>query len=156
LLSKPLESKGVLAFARPDRLRWEVTSPAPSLFVVDGTKVGMAYPQLGVSDEIDLAAQPDMARLTRALTVWLGADLDTVLADYTLAWQDGPPAMATLTPRDPTLGKLMANLELTITGDPPRVEQVRIVEPDGDSVEIRLQEVHILPSLPPETFRLTP
>lgn len=154
LLAKPLTSTGTLAFTRPDRILWRVEQPAASVFVIDGTKVGMAYPDLGVREEMDLEGNPDAERLTRGLMVWLAGDLAQVTRDYTVTWQPGPPAVAVLVPRDATLAALLSKLELTITGDPARVERVVMHEPDGDRVEIALNDLVLDPTLPPDTFKL--
>ena len=154
LLAFPLESTGTLAFTRPDRILWRVEKPAPSIFVIDGTKVGMAYPELGVREEMDLHGNAEAERLTRGLMVWLAGDLEQVTRDYDVAWVPGPPSVAVLTPKDPTLRELLSELELTVSGEPPRVEQVVLHEPDGDRVEIRLTDLVLDPELPPDTFRL--
>jgi outer membrane lipoprotein-sorting protein len=154
LLSKPLESTGTLAFTRPDQILWRVEHPAKSIFVINGTKVGMAYPDLGVREEMDLAGNPEAERLTRGMMVWLAGDLAQVTRDYDLAWQPGPPAVAVLTPKDETLAALLSKIELTISGDPPRVESVVMHEPDGDRIEITLTDLVLDPTLPPDTFRL--
>lgn len=39
LLNEDMVSKGRMAYLRPDRLRWEYTSPYPSVFVFNGNKV---------------------------------------------------------------------------------------------------------------------
>ena len=44
LLKAPLTSTGILAFERPDKLRWEVTGAASSVFVVSGTEVSARMP----------------------------------------------------------------------------------------------------------------
>ncbi len=154
LLTRPLESTGTLAFARPDRILWRVEKPAKSVFVIDGTRVGMSYPDLGVREEMDLDGNPDAERLTRGLMVWLAGDLEDVTRDYLVQWKPGPPTVAVLTPRDEMLAGLLSRLELTITGEPPRVDQVVLHEPDGDRVEIVLSDLVLDPAFPPDTFKL--
>lgn len=151
VLSRPLESSGTLAFTRPDRLRWEVTSPAPSLFVLEGTLVGNWWPQLGVREEVDLGERPEVRRTVEAMMVWLQADLAAVQRDFTVTWT---APVARLVPRAEPLNALIHHLDLTVSGAPPRVETVVIAEPDGDRVEIRLTDVVLDPVLPDGTFRL--
>lgn len=153
LLSKPITSSGHLAFARPDRMAWTVTSPARSTFVLDGTKVGMAYPDLGMRDEIDLASNAEVASLVQGMMVWLGGDLETVSKDYDVAWTSGSPAVATLTPKDARLSAIIGTLDLTIA-DGPTIEKVVITEPDGDRVEITFTSVVPNAELAAEAFAL--
>jgi outer membrane lipoprotein-sorting protein len=162
LLAQPLISTGTLRFQRPDRLAWEVRTPGRSQLVMDGTRVGMWYPDLGVRDEIDLASDPDTARLVGAMMVWLAGDLPAVSRSYAVAWSDSAPAgaptgtlhAAVLTPRDPTLGALIRELDLFLGGAPLRVLAVTMREPDGDRVDITMRDVRLDPSLPADAFSL--
>ncbi len=140
LLGRPLESRGVLRFARPDRLAWIVESPSPSTFVLVGDRVGIAYPELGVRDEVDLSDNPDMARLVRGMMVWLSGDLAAVQRDYLASWTPGSPARAHLVPTDARLARLFRSIDLSIDGDPARVTAVDMLEPDGDTVHIELTD----------------
>ena len=155
LLTRPLESSGVLRFQRPDKLAWQVETPGRSLLVMDGTRVGMAYPDLGVREELDLTEQPEIAGLVQGMMVWLAGDPQQVQASYTMQWQPGPPQIALLTPRDATLAAIIAQLELRLEGEPLQVRHVRLVEPDGDVVEIALQDLSIDPELPADAFQLS-
>lgn len=154
VLSRPLVSKGTLAFARPNRVRWEVSGPVRSVFVLDGAKVSSALPDLGHTETIDLSSSPEAARLVEGLMVWLGGDLEQVSRDYALAWRSGPPHVAELTPKNPMLAKMLARITLTIEGAPPQVTRVVLLEPSGDRVEIALSAFELDAPLPDGTFSL--
>ena len=143
LLKAPLETHGHLAFHRPEKMAWTTVTPVRSTFVVEGTKVGMSYVDLGVRVEIDLGTNPEVASLVTSMMVWLGGDLDQVQQDYTLTWVSGSPAKALLAPRDETLKAIIASLELHIDGAPPQITHVVITEPDGDTVEIAFENVRL-------------
>ena len=151
LLSRPFSSTGELRFERPGRLAWEVREPSASLFVMDGTTVGMWYPDLGVREEIDLSGSPEAASLVQGMMIWLGGDLDQVSEQYDMAWD---PPMATLTPKDDAMRAVVDHLDLTLAGEPPLVTSVVIHEPDGDRVEITLTKVRVDPVLPADAFLL--
>ncbi len=154
LLATPLISTGQLAFQRPDRLRWTVRTPAPSDFVMQGSKVGMLWPDLGLREELDLAATPEAAQIVHAMMTWLGGDLDQLLADYAVEWVGGTPAVVRLTPRGGGLSAVLEQVELEVAGSPPVVRRIRMTEPGGDRVEIRFEDLQLDPALPPETFQL--
>ncbi len=151
LLSKPFSSSGTLRFERPERLAWSVEEPSPSTFVMDGSRVGMWYPDLGVREEIDLAGSPETASLVQGMMIWLGGDLDRVTEQYEFSWA---APTATLRPKDASMKVIVDRLELTISGEPPLVSSVVIHEPDGDRVEITLQNVQIDPAFPANAFDL--
>jgi outer membrane lipoprotein-sorting protein len=159
LLAQPLVSTGTLRFARPDRLAWVVQTPGRSTMVVDGSKVGMSYPDLGVHEQLDLAGDPDAERLVRSMMVWLAGDLEQVQADYAVQFAAAPAGsealhLATLEPRSPTMAALISKLELSIGGEPLRVLAVTMHEPDGDRVDITMHDVQLDPQLPPDAFGL--
>ena len=154
VLATPLTSTGTLVFARPAQVRWEIEKPARSVFVLDGTKVGTAMPDLGYRETLDLAASPEAARFVQGLMVWLGGDLAQVQRDYAVVWKAGPPATVVLTPKEPALVKLLASITLTVDGSPPTIREVVLVEPSGDRVNIALSAIEIDPVLPAGTFVL--
>lgn len=154
LLAKPLEARGLLRFERPDRLAWTTESPARSTLVMQGTRVGMAWPDLGVWEEVDLAGSPEAARFVRGTMVWMAADLSSVERDWTLTWTPGEPASALLVPKDPTLAAVLASVELTIGGQPRSVRSIVMLEPDGDRVQIALEDLKPGAALPADAFTL--
>jgi outer membrane lipoprotein carrier protein len=150
ILAQPLRSTGRLAYAQPDKVRWEVEGPVRSVFVLNGARVSTAMPDLDHSETLDLSQSPEAARLVQGLMVWLGGDLERVARDYDLAWQAGPPPVATLTPRDPTLQKLLSRIVLQLEAG--QIRRVTLHEPGGDRVEIALSDVAVDPALPEATF----
>lgn len=151
LLSQPIQSTGTLAFEKPDRMAWSVATPARSTFVMDGSTVGMAFPDLGVRESIDLSSNAEVASLVAGMMVWLGSDLQRVQQDYTLTWETDH---AVLVPKDEQLKGIIGSLDLKLTGSPKRIDTVTIVEPDGDTVVITFSEVKTDQALPAGTFTL--
>jgi outer membrane lipoprotein-sorting protein len=158
LLTKPLVSTGTLRFERPDKLAWVVETPGKSVMILDGSKLGMAYPDLGVREEIELGGDPNVERLVRGMLIWLAGDLDQLRQDYDVTWQAGKGSegmdLAVLKPRDPAVAHLMGQLNLSIGGQPLQVRAVQVIEPDGDLVNIRLFDIRVDPTLPAAAFSL--
>jgi len=157
ILSMPIESTGRLAFSRPARLMWRVDTPATSIFVMTQGKMGMAYPELGVRQEIDLSKDADAMRLVEAMMVWMDGDYDAVTENYSVSWspQEDGTAQATLTPTNERLKPMISTITLGISAGPGHhVQRVVIVEPDEDRVEIDLVDIQIDPNLPADTFEL--
>jgi len=59
-----------------------------------------------------------------------------------------------LTPRSEALTGLIRDIALTIEGVPPQVSRVVLREPDGDTVEIELYDMHPGVPLTEAHFRL--
>jgi len=153
LLTQPLTTTGTLVFQRPEKMAWTTLAPVRSTFVMDGSKVGMAYPDLDMREEIDLGGNPDVASLVTSMMVWLGGDLEKVSQDYTLTWIPGSPTRALLEPKEETLSAIISSLELHIDATPQIVE-VRITEPDGDTVHIAFSDVKTDEALAEGVFEL--
>lgn len=154
ILLAPLVSTGTIRYQRPDRLAWVMETPARSVMVMKGTTVGMAWPDLGTREEVDLAGNEDAARLVESMMIWLGGDLDKVQRDFTMAWTSGNPARCALTPTNPVMKAILARLDLVISGDPPLVRQVTLTEPDGDKVIIDFDHIRPDAALAPNAFEL--
>ncbi len=140
ILKRPLESSGAVRFDRPGTLTWAVLTPARSTFSMGGGKATMELPDHRAHRVVDLATLPEFKRLAASVMVWLQADPVAVARDFTTTYAPSPPTIV-LIPVDPTLGRLVKTIELGIAESPFRVAHVRIVEPTGDTVEIRFSKV---------------
>lgn len=138
VLKAPLTSTGTVHFSRPQSLEWVVETPARSSFTLKDSIATMSYPELGMSDSIDLASVPDANRLATSLLVWMQADAAAVERDFTVRYGVGS---AHLEPKDPKLQKLLRGIDLTVTANPYRVTAVSLVEPTGDTVTITFSDV---------------
>ena len=138
ILKVPLESRGTVEFHRPDSLHWQVLSPSRSTFTLEQKVAHMEYPDLHLSETIDLAAVPEADRLATSLMIWLQADASAVARDFETTYGE---MEATLVPKDPQLKALVVSLQLRFAAGPWRVKEVEMVEPNGDRVDIRFQQV---------------
>lgn len=134
VLKQPLTSHGTVSYDRPkSALLWQVTDPAKSTFSLIGAVAKMDYPDLGMSDTIDLAQVPDANRIASSMLVWMKADASAVSRDFDVTYS---AEAAALKPKDKTLAGLLAEIRIQFTPGPWRVRGVDLVEPDGDLVHI--------------------
>lgn len=133
VLKRPLTSTGTVHFSRPQELAWVVETPSKSSFTLKNSIATMSFPDLGMTEVVDLASVPDASRLATSLLVWMQADAALVDRDFAVTYRsDG----ARLTPKDPQLAKLIASIDLTVAPSPWRVTAVSLNEPGGDHVDI--------------------
>ncbi|MCO4747474.1 MAG: outer membrane lipoprotein carrier protein LolA [Proteobacteria bacterium] len=151
VLARPLESKGRLVFARPDRLRWQIDAPTRAVFVMDGTTFTTAMPDLGITEEISLAAHPEYLGLVHGLTVWLQADADLVAKNYDASWDDG---RLVLVPKTDDLSRWVSRFVLSLSEDHRSVTEVELFEADGDRVVLVFSEVRLGADVDAEQFQL--
>ncbi len=138
VLKAPLTSTGTVHFSRPQELDWVVQTPSRSSFTLKNSIATMSYPDLGMTDTIDLASVPDANRLAMSLLVWMQADASAVDRDFTVTYSS---TGARLVPKDAQLKKLLASIDLTLVPSPWRVTAVELTEPSGDQVEIAFTNV---------------
>ncbi|MFZ5482195.1 MAG: outer membrane lipoprotein carrier protein LolA [Myxococcota bacterium] len=139
ILKQPLTSSGEVRFERAGpKLAWTVTTPSRSSFLLDGAVAKMEYPDLGMSETIDLAQVPDASRLATSLLVWMQADAAAVERDFVATYGDDA---ASLKPRDEQLAALISEIRVRFAPGPWRVREVALREPDGDRVEIAFRSV---------------
>ncbi len=153
ILTAPQSASGELLWASPDRLVWRWHTPMPAVFQMNGSVVGMSYPQLDVHERIDLQDNEQVHRLARSIGVWLADDIAAVEKDYEVSWVEG---RVVLVPRDATLAGLFAQLSIEFGGEPARPARIALLEPDGDRLDIELVTYQANPSIPDDAFDLPP
>lgn len=149
VLARPLESRGSLAFERPDKLRWQIDTPSKAVFVMDGPDLVTSMPDLGVTERLSLASRPEFMGVVEGLTVWLRADAERVKQDYDASLVDGE---VVLTPKTDDLGRWVQQFTLSLSEDHRYVTRVAILEPDGDRVEMHFEHVRLDEPVPAGQF----
>lgn len=135
IFTQPQRSEGRLSFARDGSLVWEYISPQRSSLTLAAGKVTMSYPDLGRSEEFDLARSPGMKGIIESMFLWLKADPAALRKDYEVRLVTTPGTELRLVPRDDGMRKYIAGLSFTF-GDDLLVRRLVISEPDGDTTDI--------------------
>lgn len=154
-LLEPEESRGSFAFAAPDRVRWDFTSPNDTVVVVRGEEMLTWYRDLGRAERVHVGRQADR------LLQFLGpaASLDMLLRYFTLnasfPMTDGKPYRLELTPRISRLKKRIESI--TIHVDPRLFVPVylRYAEPNGAATELHFEDLRVNGEIPDEHFEPT-
>jgi hypothetical protein len=148
LLELPLRSSGSLYFAPPDALARHTESPARSSLVVEGDRMQVSD---GEGERaLDLAGQPLLRVFIDGFRLALRGDLAALERTFVLKF-DAPAGGAwslELSPRDPTLGRVLERVELRGRGT--AVSEVRILELNGDATRLRFSGVDAKRSFSPE------
>jgi len=139
MLEEPLVSEGRFTFQRPDQVRWEMVTPEPLVVDISGSELRAGPP--GEVAKVD--AGPAVALFRDLAGIFTGAGDYAGNQRFTL----GPGASGgnsfILTPRDPSVGRVIASIEIELdpaSGGPRRVV---IAEAGGDRTEITLFDVAI-------------
>ncbi|MCW5892190.1 MAG: outer membrane lipoprotein chaperone LolA [bacterium] len=150
-LAGTLESKGTVAFEKPNRMRWDYAAPDPQLIVGDGTTLWVYQPDL---------KQVIKAPLTRAFQsstpVTFLAGLGSLERDFEakLEKDEGKEWLLRLTPRKQEQG--LGTLFLAVRKSDASVAEARITDPVGTTTRILFSDEERNVALAADLFRFIP
>jgi len=128
LLSEPLESRGRLYFASPDRLARFTTAPVFSALIIDGDAVRFRE---GEDEELDLSGDPVARRFVENFIVLWSGDQGRLERLYRVELSaKGERWQLSLSPRGAPLDKVIERIELR--GDSQSLLEMEVRDRDGD------------------------
>ncbi|MEZ4601631.1 MAG: outer membrane lipoprotein carrier protein LolA [Syntrophotaleaceae bacterium] len=130
-----LPAKGRFYYQKPDRLRWEMTEPMVSGFVLDGGKGRRWQDSAGRGERFDISREPVMKIVADQLLAWTRADFETLRRDYRISLSGGQPVRLRLVPKGEAAG-FLDHLSITFADDGRHVRQVEVHEKGGDYTRI--------------------
>jgi outer membrane lipoprotein-sorting protein len=146
-----LQSKGHFYFQRPDRLRWELTAPVASGFVLDGGRGYRWNARSGRTEDFSLDREPVMKLVAGQLFAWAGGDFNRLRQEYRISVLGEAPVVLRLEPLAAT-GGFLDHLRVAFAVDGRHVETVEVHEQDGDFTRIRFVNTHLNVPLPADAF----
>jgi outer membrane lipoprotein-sorting protein len=149
LFTEPVIFHGSLTVVRPDKLRWEFTSPVPSVLIFSGEK-GMRCNADAPPVNFDLGSDPIMRTVAEQLWLWLGGDYSRLGFLYKME-KSGPNTL-TITPKEETVTKFISSIAITFNKSNQQPENVEIAEPGGDTTTITFQSYVLNSSTPDILF----
>ena len=140
LLAAPLESRGTLYFAPPDRLARFTTSPAETELRIEGEE--LHFRDASGREELDLSASPLARAFVENFVAIFRGDVDRLRERYELALShDGESWDLALTPRGAPLDRFVAGIRLR--GNAGGMREMELRERDGDRTSTRFDAVDL-------------
>lgn len=133
LLSKDMQSKGKMYFKRPDKLRWQYTSPYDYTFIMNGDKVSLNTKQ------IDAQKNKMFRQITSIILGSItGGGLKSA-TDFTVElYKDGNNCFAKLYPKKKEVKQVYQVIEIHFNTALTMVNSVKMVEKTGDTTTVTL------------------
>ena len=132
LLDAPLETRGTIYYAPPDRLARVTRDPAETRLVLDGGH--MRYRDAAGARDVDLASNPVARAFADNLIVLWRGDKPALEKVYALDFHaDGTRWQLVLTPRGSPLDRFVRAIHLR--GDGAAMREMELVETDGDKTQ---------------------
>lgn len=151
LLSTEMQSKGVMSFMRPDKLRWQYVAPYDYTFILNGDKIQLKSTKS--TKDIDVQGNKMFRQITSIiLNCITGSGLRSV-ADFRVElYEAGGSYMARLYPKKKELKQIYEVIEIQFNAALTMVSTVNMKERTGDATLIRLMNAKINSSLDGRLF----
>ena len=139
LLTRPLQSSGVLHYAAPDRLEKITEKPARETMLLRGGILSGTRSN-GDRYHLSLDDHPDVAALVEGIRSTLAGDLPTLRRYYDIAFtESGAGWELHLSPKSDAVRSKV--VEIRIDGVGAALSQVDVIEADGDHSEMTITPV---------------
>ncbi len=137
LLSKEMQSKGIMYFKRPNKLRWQYTSPYDYTFILNGDKVQIKSSKS--TKNIDVQGNKMFRQITNIiLNSVTGGSLKSSSDFNVEVYQKDNSYFAKLFPKKKELKQLYQVIEIYFDPALTMVNSVRMVEKTGDETRVNL------------------
>ncbi len=151
MFSRPVEFSGHLYLARPDKLRWEFTSPIPSVLVLDGHRMLRCTSRSG-QVEFDMNKNPVMAAVAVQLWSWVNGMYGKLAEIYRIELNGEAGPGLTLIPIDSTIARAVSRIDISFDPGTLQAQKVEVRERGGDLTELHFSDFRFNQPLEPELF----
>jgi outer membrane lipoprotein-sorting protein len=135
LLAQPLESRGRMYFAPPDRLARFTFEPSESALIIDGDRLLFRDAD---AEELDLSNNPMARAFVDNFIVLFNGDLERLEHRYRSELStDGESWSLRLKPRSAPLSVFV--IDVSLSGDADGIREMTIRNVDGDETVTRLE-----------------
>ena len=137
LLSKEMQSKGIMYFKRPNKLRWQYTSPYDYTFILNGDKVQIKSSKS--TKNIDVQGNKMFLQITNIiLNSVTGGSLKSSSDFNVEVYKKDNSYFAKLFPKKKEFKQLYQVIEIYFDPALTMVNSVRMVEKTGDETRVNL------------------
>jgi len=149
LFTNPILFQGKLSIVRPDRLRWEFTTPVASTLILKGDDGVRCYDK-AAPDKFHLSSDPVMKMVARQLWLWLGGDYKRLAQLYKLEKHGG--STLEIIPEDKETADYITSVTIVFDEKSLQPLKVEIMEPGGDLTRISFHSSAINEPIPDKLF----
>ena len=147
-----MTSKGRFYFVKPDQLRWEMTAPVASGFVLKGEKGKRWHERTGRRENFTISQEPVMKLVSDQLFAWALADFAWLRKEYRITLLNEAPVSLRLEPKGGPTAGFLKHLLIGFSADGRYVKSVELHEKDGDFTRIRFLNTAVNKQLAAELF----
>ncbi len=138
IFARPVIFQGRMALEKPDKLRWEFTSPIASVLIFNGAK-GLKCSGNSEPQRFNLATDPIMQMVSKQIWTWVNGSYATLQEQYRMVLLEPGPCLV-LTANDPKIARAISSVKISFNPDSLQPTTVRIQEPGGDHTVISFSD----------------
>jgi outer membrane lipoprotein-sorting protein len=156
LFTEPLKSEGFMLIERPDKIRWETTTPYQSILLGDKKSVAQFEFNDGKWEKLKLGFPQMLKRVMDQMSLMNQGKLDALTSDYAISVAtNSSAAVLALVPKDKNVRETLSSLEVKMLPDFSATREVVMNEPNGDFTRIIFNREKRNVKFPPGTFNQT-
>jgi outer membrane lipoprotein-sorting protein len=154
ILTRPLVSRGIMAYRRPNDLRWEYQSPLQTLLVVRAGNVKRLIKH-GDTWVPDASAKLEAMKIVLGeINLWLDGNFSSsrTFKPELRPGKTGEPTRVELVPLDPSLGKIISRIAINFAERPGAVSSIDIFEDREGVTHIAFENPRFDAAIPDHRF----
>jgi outer membrane lipoprotein-sorting protein len=140
LFSESLKSEGVMLLERPDKIRWETTSPYQTVLLGDKNSVAQFEFSDGKWQKLKLGFSQMLQRVMQQMSAMSQGDLSAMTNDYNVSVATNGETVFTMVPKDKNVLEMISSLEIHLAVDLSATREVVMNEPNGDLTRITFRD----------------
>lgn len=127
-----VKSEGITVFARPNRVRIEITQPYQSVLIANGKAIARYENVNARWTKLDSGSPDAVLMVTNQIAAWLAGRFRDKDSIYELSATKGESATLTLSPKSEKMRSFITAIELEIPADFSQIKAITLREPGGD------------------------
>jgi outer membrane lipoprotein-sorting protein len=150
ILARPLVSRGVFYFSKPDSLRWEYRQPIRSILLMQGGTI-RRYMQSGDGLKEDTGVGMQAMQFVMAeITHWFQGRFDESRV-FAARLEEGKKIV--LLPKEESFAKVIQRIELLLSNQPGVIDSVIIYESSDSFTRLNFENTRLNEVIPDDLFR---
>ncbi|MCC7508995.1 MAG: outer membrane lipoprotein carrier protein LolA [Planctomycetes bacterium] len=129
LFGDKIESSGRFVFKKPDHVRWEYAKPHKSILVVTGDTGKKWSESTNKVENFKLSEDRGLDAVVKQLFTWFKGEFTKLKNDYDVSIKSREPVTLEMKPRNETVRKFIASIEVKFAKGEGAITSVKLLEP---------------------------
>lgn len=153
MFDMPLDIRGTIHVAKPEKFAWKVKTPVEYALVMDGNMMRKWDAETGNTTKISLDGNPVADTAVRQIKLWFSGQYSAFTKDYDVTVVSENPAVLMFKPKpdNPAAG-MIETVTVRFREDKRYISRIRIMETGGDETLIRFENIRVNKEIPPSAW----